>query len=350
MNKKMKIFIVCAVFTLISSCKNFAADKDIKQNVKEQVQGFLDKILDPKDKITSSGPKVDELARKLQEEELMQGDDPNGRVLGPPPVLPASGHDSTPILKAKEQSDSQQEGKVEKAETEVKEEKAKETEKEKKEQAKVEKEVQVEQVEVEKEDKAKKEGEEQKGEKKQEEARAEEAKQKAEQQKQEAEQQKQEAEKRKVETEIKTLSAKIEEISENINVIERQISVGAQGVIDRITGPIYDDFTDDEDSAIYRTWDLEESSELKKLLKELSDTRSELRTKLNEGNQKYTGGEEPKLKDSVSVSEIKKDLEKLKSKLEEVKSYLEDSSKFEEIKGYTTTDISYNGCVLRSLK
>ncbi|MBB6213860.1 ErpC protein (plasmid) [Borreliella californiensis] len=345
MNKKMKIFIVCAVFTLISSCKNFAADKDIKQNVKEQVQGFLDKILDPKDKITSSGSKADELARKLQEEELMQGDDPNGRVLGPPPVLPASGHDSTPILKAKEQSGGQQEGKVEKAEAEVKEEKAKETEKEKKEQAKVEKEVQVEQVEVEKEDKAKKEGEEQKGEKKQEEARAEEAKQ-------EAEQQKQEEEKRQVETEIKTLSAKIEEISENINVIERQISVGAQGVIDRITGPIYDDFTDDENSAIYQTWNLEdeESSELEKLLKELSDTRSELRTKLNEGNQKYTGGEEPKLKDSVSVSEIKEDLEKLKSKLEEVKSYLEDSSKFEDIKGYITTDISYDGCVLRSSK
>ncbi len=100
---------------------------------------------------------------------------------------------------------------------------------------------------------------------------------------------------------------------------------------------MYDDFTNGNNS-IRETWEgLEEESEdegLGKLLKELSDARDALRTKLNEGNKPYTGYEEPKLKESVNVSEIKEDLEKLKSKLEEVKKYLKDSSKFEEIKGY----------------
>ncbi len=40
MNKKM--FIICAVFALIISCKNYASVEDLKRNVKEQVKGFLD--------------------------------------------------------------------------------------------------------------------------------------------------------------------------------------------------------------------------------------------------------------------------------------------------------------------
>ncbi|MGF7102298.1 ErpL protein [Borreliella kurtenbachii] len=43
MNKKM--FIICAVFALISSCKNYASDKDekkLEQNLEKKVEGFLD--------------------------------------------------------------------------------------------------------------------------------------------------------------------------------------------------------------------------------------------------------------------------------------------------------------------
>ncbi|OJH14108.1 Erp C family protein, partial (plasmid) [Borreliella bissettiae] len=73
-----------------------------------------------------------------------------------------------------------------------------------------------------------------------------------------------------------------------------------------------------------------------KLLKELSDTRHELRTKLNVDNREYNAHSrsEPSLKENVKVGDIKEDLEKLKSELEEVKNYLEDESNFEEIKGY----------------
>ncbi|WP_215540083.1 hypothetical protein [Borreliella bavariensis] len=71
MNEKMRMFIICAIFALISSCKNYAISKDSEKNLK----GFLDK-------------------------ELMQSDDPNNSLFNPPPILPPSRHDSTPILKA----------------------------------------------------------------------------------------------------------------------------------------------------------------------------------------------------------------------------------------------------------
>ncbi|AEL70291.1 ErpG protein (plasmid) [Borreliella afzelii PKo] len=88
MNKKMKMFIICAVFALISSCKNYAISKDSEKNLK----GFLDK-------------------------ELMRGDDPNNSLFNPPPILPSSRHDNTLVLKAAQaQSGGQKEDKV-KAET-----------------------------------------------------------------------------------------------------------------------------------------------------------------------------------------------------------------------------------------
>ncbi len=127
MNKKT--LIICAVFALIISCKNFATGKDIKQNSEGKIKGFVNKILDPvKDKIASSGTKVDEVAKKLQEEEkeeLMQGDDPNGSGINPPPVLPENIHNNALVLKAIEQSDGQQEKKVEEAEAKVEENKEK---------------------------------------------------------------------------------------------------------------------------------------------------------------------------------------------------------------------------------
>ncbi|MCD2388883.1 ErpC protein, partial [Borreliella burgdorferi] len=291
MNKIM--FIICAVFALISSCKNYASSEDLKQNAKGKIKGFIDKALDPaKDKITSSSSKVDELARKLQEEdkikgveennkdELMQGDDPNSGVINSSPVLPENSQDNTPILKAAEQSGGQREEKVKKVEeseakVEGKEEKQENTEeRNKQELAKQEEEQQKRKAEKEKQKREEEQERKAKAEK--------EAKEKAERQKQEEQQkrkaekereeQRKEAEKRQVDNEIRTLTGKIDEINRNIDVIKEQTSVGAQGVIDRITGPVYDDFTDDENSAIYHTWDLEYEKDfgLGKLLKELS--------------------------------------------------------------------------------
>ncbi|WP_418909616.1 hypothetical protein QIA23_05645 (plasmid) [Borreliella lanei] len=40
MNKN--IYIICAIFALTISCKNFASGEDLKQNLKKQVKGFLD--------------------------------------------------------------------------------------------------------------------------------------------------------------------------------------------------------------------------------------------------------------------------------------------------------------------
>ncbi len=93
MNKKMIMFIICAVFALILSCKNYASSEDLKQNAKEQVEGFLDK-------------------------ELMQGDDPNNSLFNPSPTLPSSRHDNTPVLKAA-QSGGQQEQKEDKEKEEI---------------------------------------------------------------------------------------------------------------------------------------------------------------------------------------------------------------------------------------
>ncbi len=326
MNKKT--FIICAVFALIISCKNYATSKDLKQNPEGKIKGFLDPT---KDKITSIGPKVDEVAKKLKQEEreLMQGDDPNGSGINPPPTLLENGKDNTlvPIAKSAEQSGDQKEeksGKVEekKEKQESKEEKVEEQNQEKK-QKKEERNV--------KEEKQKQEEERQK---QQEEARA-----KAEKEKREREEKQKQEEEKKVKGRIKTLTDKINEINRDIDGIKGQTSIGAEEVRDKITGPIYDDFTDSS-SSIRTTWgdlEYEEDLELGRLLKELSEARDSLRTKLNVDNQPYiidTRSTEPQLKDNVSVSEIKSDLDELKSKLEEVKEYLEDKDNFEEIKEY----------------
>ncbi|PRQ89499.1 ErpC protein [Borreliella burgdorferi] len=323
-----KAFIICAVFALIISCKNYATSKDLKQNPEGKIKGFLDPT---KDKITSIGPKVDEVAKKLKQEEreLMQGDDPNGSGINPPPTLLENGNDNTlvPIAKSVEQSGDQKEeksGKVEekKEKQESKEKKVEEQNQEKK-QKKEERNV--------KEEKQKQEEERQK---QQEEARA-----KAEKEKREREEKQKQEEEKKVKGRIKTLTDKINEINRDIDGIKGQTSIGAEEVRDKITGPIYDDFTDSS-SSIRTTWgdlEYEEDLELGRLLKELSEARDSLRTKLNVDNQPYiidTRSTEPQLKDNVSVSEIKSDLDELKSKLEEVKEYLEDKDNFEEIKEY----------------
>ncbi|WP_187983408.1 hypothetical protein [Borreliella bavariensis] len=171
-------------------------------------------------------------------------------------------------------------------------------------------------------------------------------KQEEEKQRQEEERQKQEEEKQRQEEEkqakdkIEILVKKIDEINRDIDAIKNQSSfvedikrgiVEATEVIDKITGPIYDHFTDGAD-AIYIAWyDLD--TDLEELLKKLRNTRGDLRAKLNVGNQRYIGvGNEPKLKENVKVFEIESDLDKLKSELKEVKEYLKNKSNFEKIK------------------
>ncbi|WP_215537672.1 hypothetical protein [Borreliella bavariensis] len=159
------------------------------------------------------------------------------------------------------------------------------------------------------------------------------------QQREEEERQREEEEKQAKDT-IEILTKKIDEITRDIDAIKHKISfvedvkreiVAATEVRDKITGPIYDYFTDGS-NAIYAVWyDLD--TDLEELLEKLRNTRSDLRVKLNVGNQRYTGRRnEPKLKENVKVVEIKSDLDKLKSELKEVKEYLKNQSNFEKIK------------------
>ncbi|WP_215540853.1 hypothetical protein [Borreliella bavariensis] len=196
------------------------------------------------------------------------------------------------------------------------------------------------------EEKQKQEEERQKQEEEKQKQEEEKQKQEEEKQKQEEEKQKQEEEKQKQEEEkqakdkIEILVKKIDEINRDIDAIKNQSSfaedvkrgiVEAIEVRDKITGPVYDHFTDGT-NAIYIAWyDLDK--DLEELLNKLRDTRGDLRAKLNEGNQRYIGGgNEPKLKENVKVVEIESNLDKLKSELKGVKEYLKNESNFGKIK------------------
>ncbi|WP_187982174.1 hypothetical protein [Borreliella bavariensis] len=192
----------------------------------------------------------------------------------------------------------------------------------------------------EEEERQKQEEERQKQEEERQKQEEERQKQEEERQKQEEERQKQEEEEKQAKDKIEILVKKIDEINRDIDAIKNQSSfvedvkreiVEATEVIDKITGPVYDHFTDGTD-AIYIAWyDLD--TDLEELLQKLRNTRGDLRAKLNEGNQRYIGvGNEPKLKENVKVLEIESDLDKLKSKLKEVKEYLKNKSNFEKIK------------------
>ncbi|WP_422849829.1 hypothetical protein [Borreliella afzelii] len=161
-------------------------------------------------------------------------------------------------------------------------------------------------------------------------------------QKEEEEKQRQkEEEEKRAKDKIEILTKKIDEINRDIDAIKhksllledvkREI-VAATEAIDKITGPIYDHFTDGS-NAIYTVWYDDLDTDLKELLEKLRDTRSNLRAKLNVDNQRYTwGSNEPKLKENVKVVEIESDLDKLKSELKGVKEYLKNKSNFEKIK------------------
>ncbi|WP_418454806.1 hypothetical protein QIA25_05750 (plasmid) [Borreliella spielmanii] len=395
MNKKMRMFIIYIVFALIISCKNYSDSKqtierkvkqgiekgveigkEIKQGLEKQVKGFLDK----EEGVISDDAIVHEIAKKLEEEvkekkenkqeqedkeELMQGDDPAN--IDQPSILQANNQDSTPALEAAQQITSggqqkeEEKGKEEKEQAKAEKVKVKEEQKvveQKEEQKVVEQKEEQAKAKAEQEKKEKEERERKDKEKQQQEQRKrqEEEKKKQEEQekakaekerKEKEERQRQEQEERQIKSKIETLTKKIDEINRDIDSIKykswfvedvKRATVRAQEVIDKVTGPIYDHFTDKSDAAIYYTWGLvdeDEDSELGDLLKKLSETRSNLRTKLNEGNQKPVfGRKEPELKENVNVSEIESDLDKLRSKLEEVKGYLKNESNFEKIKEY----------------
>ncbi|WP_373584956.1 hypothetical protein [Borreliella afzelii] len=165
-------------------------------------------------------------------------------------------------------------------------------------------------------------------------------KQRQKEEEEEKQRQKEEEEKR-AKDKIEILTKKIDEINRDIDAIKhksllledvkREI-VAATEAIDKITGPIYDHFTDGS-NAIYTVWYDDLDTDLKELLEKLRDTRSNLRVKLNVDNQRYTwGSNEPKLKENVKVVEIESDLDKLKSELKGVKEYLKNKSNFEKIK------------------
>ncbi|APJ09297.1 hypothetical protein [Borreliella afzelii] len=137
--------------------------------------------------------------------------------------------------------------------------------------------------------------------------------------------------------------SRIDEIDKDINVIKykssfieniKRIIVVSIEVVEKITGSIYDYFTNDI-GAIYYVWYDNLNTSLKELLEKLSTTREDLKATLNEGNQKYTeSGKKPILKEHARASKIESNLDKLKSELKRVKEYLKDKSNFEKIKEY----------------
>ncbi|WP_215537730.1 hypothetical protein [Borreliella bavariensis] len=335
MNKKMRMLIICAVFALISSCKNYASTEDLKQNVEGKVRGFLE----TKKGIVSDDPTVYEIAEKLKEEELKGKkenkenvnlenkekredsnkndlkDNEDAKVLKPElgsialedrePKLEIAGKILKPELPEIPKLPIVAKSAV-KEKTE--EEKAKDREYEEL------KRKRIEQYQ------------------KQEEARL---------------KRKEEREKRKklresessgkflegvTKVKISTVAKQIDKIIIDINSInpgsffEERMVVSGKEVEDKVTGAIYDYITNSysNGNSIYSKWEyyFEEESVLKSLIDELEKTRTELRGKIKEGN---------KNKNTVRISDIKEDLEKLKDSLRKLKEYLQSSDNKEEI-------------------
>ncbi|OJH14676.1 membrane protein (plasmid) [Borreliella bissettiae] len=84
MNGKMRMLIICAVFVLIISCKNYASDKDkdvksleqSEQDLKGKVEGFLDA---KKEEFFGYFEKP-EAEVQPKAEELVQADEPQGQA------------------------------------------------------------------------------------------------------------------------------------------------------------------------------------------------------------------------------------------------------------------------------
>ncbi|WP_158309986.1 hypothetical protein [Borreliella finlandensis] len=298
MNKKM--FIICVIFALISSCKNYASSEDLKQNVKEQVKGLLKK-------------------------DLMQSDYPNNILfdLNPLPTLPVNSLDNAPILKTtqngvhKEDKGKEDKGKEDKG----KEDKGKE-DKGKEDKGKEDKG---------KEDKGKEEQEREEEFKRRRREKYKEDQKKMEERKKQLEKRRKEREEESKENplekitrnKIKEAVSKIDIIIRNIDDVEREQYTTGKSVEDNVTYPIYDDITDAKDS-IYSMWgESIDDTNIYNLFKNLRNARSDLRSKIKNDDDIN--------KNIVKVSDIKGDLGNLKIYLVKIKEYLENSEKEELI-------------------
>ncbi|MBB6043646.1 hypothetical protein QIA34_07895 (plasmid) [Borreliella yangtzensis] len=83
MNKKVIMFVICSIFALVISCKNYAISKDskdlknLKENFEEKVKGFLEI---KKEELTEGLKSLgSEVSVKVQEK-LMQADEPQDQV------------------------------------------------------------------------------------------------------------------------------------------------------------------------------------------------------------------------------------------------------------------------------
>nr|AAD28095.1 ElpA2 protein [Borreliella burgdorferi 297] len=336
MNKKIKIFIICTVVVLISSCKYYARDKDLKQNVKEQIGGFLD----TKERIVSDDPTVYGIAEKLKEEEL-KGKKENTKDVNLENKEDSNkndlkDHEDATVLKPE----------FEPIALENKEPKLEIAEILKPELPEMPKlPVVVKPVVKEKteEEKAKdKEYEELKRRRiehyqKQEEERLKRKKQR--------EERKKLRELKSNENYMITLtkgvifrfSKDIDKIINEINSInlsfsfEEKSEISGKDVEDRVTGAIYDYITDNRSNgnSIYSEWSdylEEEENELKSLIEKLEKARTGLRGKIKE----VKDGKE-RNKNVVGINDIKEDLEKLKDFLIELKEYLQNNVDKKEI-------------------
>lgn len=336
MNKK--VFIICAIFALISSCKNYASSEDLKnleQNVKGKVKGFLD----TKERIVSDDPTVYEIAEKLKEEEL-KGKKENKEKKEDSNKNDLKDNEDAKVLKPELESIALEDrepkleiaGKILKPELpeipklpivaksvvkeKTEEEKAKDREYEEL------KRKRIEQYQKQEEERLKR---------------------------------KEEREKRKklresesgesflegiTKNRILEIARKIDKITSDIDSInpksyfEEKTEVSGKEVEDKVTGAIYDDITssNSSDSSVYSDWseylDLEEKENgLESLIKKLEEDRKGLRAKI-----KIKKGNIEKNKDIVKVSDIKEDLEKIKDKLKELKEYLQSNANKEELK------------------
>ncbi|WP_417903126.1 hypothetical protein [Borreliella bissettiae] len=334
MNKKRKMFTIWFVFAMIISCKNYAI-KDLEQKTKEKVSGFLD----TKERIVSDDPTVYEIAEKLKEEEELKGkkdanlenkeekedsnkndlkDNEDAKVLKPElepialenkepkleiagilkpelPEMPKLPLVVKPVIKEK-----------------TEEEKAKDREAEELRRRRIEK------YQKEEEERLKRKEERLKRKKLRESESSENFLEGV------------------TKGKISTVAKQIDKIISDINSINQQSSfeermvVSGKEVEDKITGAIYDDITDNRSNgnSIYSEWGdfLEEESGFKSLIDELEKARTELRGKIKEGKDN-----DEKNKNTVIISDIKVDLEKLKDSLKKLKEYLQSSDHKEKL-------------------
>ncbi|WP_418905245.1 hypothetical protein QIA19_05340 (plasmid) [Borreliella finlandensis] len=335
MNKKIKIFIICTIVVLISSCKNYhVSSKDLKQNVKEQIRGFLD----TKERIVSDDPTVYEVAEKLKEEELKgkkenkedvnlenkeKKEDSNKNDLKDDKVLkpelePMALKNKEPkleiaeILKPELPEMPKLPVSVKPAVKEkTEEEKAKDREAEDLRRRRREK--------YEKEEKA----------------RLERQKEIEERKKLRESESSENLLEGVTRVKISTVIKKIDKIISDIDSInpesffEERSEVSGKEVEDKVTGAVYDDITstNSRDNSFYsELGDYLEEDGLKSLLDKLEEARTELRGKIKEGKDNNE-----KNKNTVIISDIKGDLEILKDSLKKLKEYLQSSGNKEEI-------------------